>query len=726
MGSIKSIAKSGVFCCLAFLFLAEINLHGQNNQSLNFFSGNEIYSITETKKAIWVATECKIVEMDKSTGALNFHVHKKGVNCYQYWNYSLIADTADHIWLAGNDGLFKYDGDNWIEIDDTSYVDEIMVDKNNNLWYYGAQGFKKYKQDSKLKYEVQVSPVICDFDSKGNMWMLGFQGILKLGESLESTRQIPNSDSSSINLNCLVIDSLDRIWVGGYTRAPKELSEMMPFLAVFDGLNWTVHKIADLSPVYSGVIDKIQIDKDQNVWCQVNNALVKFNGKSWTVIFKNEQLGRGIELHTFYIDPLRNIWLGTRGDGLLKSDSLGWIKKTMGNSDLPGNNVGAIEVDKNGILWVGTSQSSPNFSRSDNGFAKFDGVNWTNFTDQTSGIPSSARMIMNDYHGNMWVANQWYLYKYDGLKWSKQKVDFLNVYSMAIDSLSHIWSASSNLKEYNGKDWLNHFYDEFGTENIGRSLVVNLDRNRNLWVASDNWVAKYNGNNNWSLFKSGEANGLYFSVVNAISFDSNNNLWLGSAFDGLIKFDGRNYYQYNTNKKGTSKHVIYSLGVDDENNVWIGTFDNGLLKYDGENWVQFTTQNSDLLSNSITAIEIDRQQIWLGSTSGLTKFQENGGDTIKVTEKVFTDVSDIEYHDKTVSVFPNPFTNEFTISGEFLDETKMEFELYKLNGALIKRFEKISDGNRWAINMERNYQKGLYIGLLKTKYGNQLIKLIKE
>jgi len=52
---------------------------------------------------------------------------------------------------------------------------------------------------------------------------------------------------------------------------------------------------------------------------------------------------------------------------------------------------------------------------------------------------------------------------------------------------------------------------------------------------------------------------------------------------------------------------ITSAVKDPVNNIWVGTDGSGLYKYDGHDWSQITKETSDIISNSINYIDIDKK-----------------------------------------------------------------------------------------------------------------------
>lgn len=91
----------------------------------------------------------------------------------------------------------------------------------------------------------------------------------------------------------------------------------------------------------------------------------------------------------------------------------------------------------------------------------------------------------------------------------------------------------------------------------------------NLWMASSMGLIKHT--DNLELFN--EDDGLSNSHGYVLEIDSNNNIWLGTYADGLIRYDGNSFKTYNVNH-GLEDTKIRSLKYDENKNcLWVGTND---------------------------------------------------------------------------------------------------------------------------------------------------------
>ena len=102
-------------------------------------------------------------------------------------------------------------------------------------------------------------------------------------------------------------------------------------------------------------------------------------------------------------------------------------------------------------------------------------------------------------------------------------------------------------------------------------------------------------------------------VIWDIAVDSKDNVWIGC--DGIIKYDGNKFTQYNTSNSPIPEDFVSSIAIDSKDNVWFTSCrfkEGGFVKFDGTSWKIYTPDNSDLPVNSVKSIAIDNyDNVWL-------------------------------------------------------------------------------------------------------------------
>ncbi|MFV0472141.1 MAG: two-component regulator propeller domain-containing protein, partial [Paludibacteraceae bacterium] len=83
----------------------------------------------------------------------------------------------------------------------------------------------------------------------------------------------------------------------------------------------------------------------------------------------------------------------------------------------------------------------------------------------------------------------------------------------------------------------------------------------------------------WLFVSVGKSGDIPSNYLWTIVSDHYENLWIGTAGNGLVHFDPRNKVFtpiVNRENLNIENQSIYSIFCDDDNNLWIGTSTNGL------------------------------------------------------------------------------------------------------------------------------------------------------
>lgn len=280
----------------------------------------------------------------------------------------------------------------------------------------------------------------------------------------------------------------------------------------------------------SNRVTALAVDGDNQVWIGLANQGGLYNGSAFQRFGFNVI---SIMPNAMAVEPgggKPRVWMGSAGRGLVLHNAGSW--ETFDTSMNSNNVVGAVAL-QNGDVWAGARFIPPNET---GGAALFDGAqNW-------------------DIHGN------------EG---------FREVTSIAIDSKGRVWLASfAGLFLYDGNLW-----QRADLLNDSTIDVVAIDKNDHVWLGLRSegvWTFDgqlSNARNATPYFGSGGTNGLPSDTVQAITFDRENNVWIGTS-RGLVKFDRAQFSTYTT-REGLPSDNITSLAFDNNGELWIGT-DKGL------------------------------------------------------------------------------------------------------------------------------------------------------
>jgi ligand-binding sensor domain-containing protein/class 3 adenylate cyclase len=123
------------------------------------------------------------------------------------------------------------------------------------------------------------------------------------------------------------------------------------------------------------------------------------------------------------------------------------------------------------------------------------------------------------------------------------------------------------------------------------------------------------------------------SVVSGI-VDRSGNLWFGTWWGGLSRYDGKSFTNY-TIEDGLVNNSVTTIFEDSGGNFWFGT-EGGISYYDGKKFTNYTLENG-LPSNIISSIVEEKSgNLWFGTSSGLVRYDRKSF-TIVTKEQIFTD-----------------------------------------------------------------------------------------
>ena len=148
--------------------------------------------------------------------------------------------------------------------------------------------------------------------------------------------------------------------------------------------------------------------------------------------------------------------------------------------------------------------------------------------------------------------------------------------------------------------------------------------------------------------------GFASSVIFSIVQDKQGFLWFGTAYDGIMRYDGKEMlsYQHDPSKPNSLGHnSAGNLAVGKDNNLLIASWGGGLLRYDqqSQQFTQFlVNKNPDapIGHNRVQSLIEDQQgDIWLGSrNNGLYKFNPKSQDLKSIPFNEYDEFSAMSGH----------------------------------------------------------------------------------
>jgi len=603
---------------------------------------------------------------------------------------SIVIDDEGYVWFNTINSIYQYDGYTFqsfaidYNTDAPFIVNTVYHDSKNNIWASTGQGiFKLNKLTSTYELHSKFSDNVIKFieGANGTFWVQVNNKIAIYDPekmSLINSTNIPqnNSTKQSVFNNghdtyLSVIDKILQIYKQNKSTLKWDFLTNIPI---------------------TGRILSIKIIGVNIFLLEEKEGLYEFNLKTHFLtkhgFLGDKQAENNNIWKTLFVDSEQKLLVGTQRGLYIYNPSKKTYKKFINQPDakfcLPNNSVYCMLEDQSGGLWIGGYSGSfaycnpkydqpfqtirqRNASLSNANFIStiVEGINNTlwlgsegggvilynrntnefkNFRHsslQSSISNDNVKALLLDPQKNMWVAmfnGGIDIFKPDN---SSNSIKFLNIipnrqlYCMKMDGDSAIWIAGKGkLLRYELKTKKIQFVDlPSVAKDIFPFTIYHLQiANNHLWLATTNGLLKLKlGSKKVDrvYFKSNENTPDYLFLLSILP-DSKNNLWLGSANNGL--------YYYNT-KNDSISHVrevnsgyIYSILNDNKNTLWLGT-NSGLCSYNYKSKrTRFFTDEDGIQSNLFypnSATKLSTGELVFGGTNGFTIFNPD-----KITENL--------------------------------------------------------------------------------------------
>ena len=406
-----------------------------------------------------------------------------------------------------------------------SQVQDLAQDDDGNLWIGTLSGLTKYngrefetfsRKDSLAEDWVTA---MCK-DKKGNIWMGHWAGGVSMYNN--KTKKIENLNLEEYTrfktVTTIIQDGNQRFWIATEGAG----------IFVYDPANKTMISLNKKDGLSSDNVYDVCLDQKGNVWIATDIGITIYDyKKDITSSSSYSSLNTGNGLHSNRITTLalanyNEIWVGTADAGamaLIVKDDFNVKLPTkaiegLGNRIDATNGIGAdfincIFEDKTHNIWIGTT-----------------GGGATKITP----FPSKERKE---------ALSKAIIYNYN----TKQGLNYFNVNTIFQDREGAVWIGTDiGLNQYRGERF--QIYDE------GDLIVNNLvwttlcDKEGNIWLGTNDGISKItfsysavNRKENHTIQNYSTKDGLSSNVILSSFEDKEGNLWFGTGFAGVCKFN---------------------------------------------------------------------------------------------------------------------------------------------------------------------------------------------
>ncbi len=377
-------------------------------------------------------------------------------------------------------------------------------------------------------------------------------------------------------------------------------------------------------------VNDVAYDLDGSMWVAGNGGVYHQTASGWINYNAGNSPLRINIVNCVAVDASGNKWFGLQSHGLMKFDGTNWSQYDFIYSSSSSNSVYNIQPMGN-TIWVsgyyligkfdGTTfnykllnslytsrafipDSLGNvWMRTSTGLCKFDGTNFTYYSDSSATTDALARDSQNNY----WLYADSNLVKFDGVSFQHYSAnyDHNQLTSVYADPNDDIW-----LGEINGKlhKFSSGVWSEYDTSNSllsERGIIQPLinDPNGNLLVGNNNGgLLSFDGNSWTDISIPAWSNNIGLSSAITSAENSLGETWVSSSFY-LSKIIGGVITNYSLRQLGFSNvSIIRKIYFDYNDVMWIAT-DKGVISFDGTSWNRLTGTDTysveDIIQNPV-------------------------------------------------------------------------------------------------------------------------------
>ena len=458
-----------------------------------------------------------------------------------------------------------------------------------------AQNGKFYSTDKELSNSL-INKVYQD--KKGFIWIATENGLNKFdGTRFSIYRHLP-LDSTSLKNNyvrSLYEDNHGNFWIGcinGLQRYDRSTDSFSEVYIERNGENVASHITA--------IIERT----NGEIWMSTSGqgaVSIRKNGdkpEDYTITLETGLSERinSLFLNTIFEDSKHNLWIATEGKGLFRYlPETGELKNFRAAQGLVNDDVSAICEDIRGNIFVATLNGGLYMMKNSD-------------TEVFQPVPYNNKMTL----------------KIKTLMLDKQ-------------GMIYIGTDGEGLKEYNAeRNCIVDFQLNAAPFDLSKSKIHSIlqDRDNNLWLGIFQkgiiLIPSIQNRFNYYGYKSIQRNTIGSSCVMSIWVDNQDVTWIGTDNDGLygINADGDElvHYSHQPGNKWSVPGTIMAIHEDKQQNLWLGSYFNGLARMNKRTghceYIPQISSNTGVSEKVSCITEDDDQNLWIGTYgSGLQKIR---------------------------------------------------------------------------------------------------------
>ncbi len=572
------------------------------------------YSVDETKEDIWFGdgngSVWRFSKAENKFERIHLHDNVKVSDIEVINNMQIVITTYGagfYIYSPGERNFKNFNKRNTPLIQSDNFM-SVEVDSYGIAWFESEQQgvFRYCSTDNSLKYfqpkvdnvnERSLLPNFIVFEDVNNrLWINpqggGFSRYNREKDELEYFYNEPGSLSCHFSnvIHSMFVDKAGNIWLSTYNKGLEKIT-IIDSQFVLEKPNKKDNSLT------SNEVRALLQTSDGNIIVATKDGVIRFFSNDFSelgILSVNGALNSGEALddlaYCMLEDSRKNIWIGTKGGGLLKlipdySNSrtppryniYRFQNDPLDNNSLTNDNIYSIIEDNFGNIIIGTFGGGINIISEVAGQVSF--ISYKNLlTSYPIHTCGKVRHLLQ-YGNTLWVATANGLLQID---------DYMNIGSSKeyyIEKLANVETSLSNNDVH----------------------YLHLDSKGKLWIGifggGLSCLLKKADENSTAIFQNFTSlDGMYSDIVLCIQEDQQGNLWLSSE-GSILRFDPKiNFFQnfdlFTGNEQG---YFSEAAGLFTKENIMLFGSNSGFYRF---------KPDEINLSNEIPPIEFTRFQLF--------------------------------------------------------------------------------------------------------------------